>query len=148
MSHFSFLILKAVKNVKIRVSIVCGVLLLCGAGVLRGLEPPQAKPAAKANAAQKGDSVKGRDIFTAQRCALCHKIDGSGGVLGPDLSAVGTRKNSAWLREYLPNPQAGNPANKMPPVAVKGQDLEDLIAYLLSLKGKTLGVTSPVVPDR
>ena len=97
----------------------------------------QAKPAQKA--AAKGDAISGRDIFVAQRCALCHKIDGSGGVLGPDLTAVGTRRNAAWLFEYLPKPQATKPENKMPPVAVKGRDLDDLVAYLLSLKGKTLG---------
>jgi cytochrome c2 len=95
----------------------------------------QAKPAQKP--AVKGDAINGKDVFTAQRCVLCHKIDGSGGVLGPDLTAVGTRRNAAWLYEYLPKPQAAKPENKMPPVAVKGQDLDDLVAYLLSLKGKT-----------
>jgi len=98
----------------------------------------QAKPAQKT--VVKGDRVNGKDIFTAQRCALCHMIDGTGGVLGPDLTAVGNRRNAAWLYEYLPKPQANKPTNKMPPVAVKGQDLDDLVAYLLSLKGKTRGV--------
>ena len=123
-------------NLKNVVVAMCAGLVLAGAVVTRGAEQkPAAKPAAK------GDAVNGRDIFVAQRCALCHKIDGSGGVLGPDLSAVGTRRNAAWLLRYLPKPQADKPENKMPPVAVTGQDLDDLIAYLLSLKGKTLGST-------
>ena len=122
----------------------CAVLALSGAVVIRGAEQqpgtkPTAKPAAKQ--AAKGDAVKGRDIFVAQRCALCHKIDGTGGVLGPDLSAVGTRRNAAWLLRYLPKPQIDKPENKMPPVNVTGQDLDDLIAYLVSLKGKTLAST-------
>ena len=104
-------------------------------GALAARAGEQAKPAQKA--AVKGDAVNGRDIFVAQRCSLCHTINGSGGVLGPDLTAVGTRKNAAWLYEYLPKPQAAKPENKMPPVAVKGQELDDLVAYLLSLKGKT-----------
>ena len=114
--------------------VIVGVLIVSAAGLVRA---QQAKPPAKPAPSAKGDAIKGRDVFVAQRCSLCHKIDGSGGVLGPDLSAVGTRKNAAWLLRYLPNPQADKPANKMPPVAVKGQDLDDLVAYLLSLKGKT-----------
>ena len=108
-------------------------LVLSGAVAARATD--QAKLAQKG--AAKGDAINGRDIFTAQRCALCHKIEGTGGVLGPDLTAVGTRRSAAWLYEYLPKPQATKPENKMPPVAVKGQDLDDLVAYLLSLKGKS-----------
>lgn len=104
-------------------------------GALSARAGEQAKPAPKA--AAKGNAVNGRDIFVAQRCSLCHAINGSGGVLGPDLTAVGTRRNASWLYDYLPKPQAAKPENKMPPVAVKGQDLDDLVAYLLSLKGKT-----------
>ena len=104
------------------------------AGALSARAGEQAKPAQKSTV--KGDAIKGRDTFVAQRCSLCHMIEGSGGVLGPDLTAVGTRRNAAWLYEYLPKPQAAKPENKMPPVAVKGQDLDDLVAYLLSLKGK------------
>jgi mono/diheme cytochrome c family protein len=125
-----------VKDVKVVAIALMAGLVLAGAVSVNAGE--QAKPAQKS--AAKGDAVNGKDIFTAQRCVLCHKIGGSGGVLGPDLSAVGTRRNAAWLYEYLPKPQAAKPENKMPPVAVKGQDLDDLVAYLLSLKGKTRGV--------
>jgi mono/diheme cytochrome c family protein len=104
-------------------------------GALSARAGEQAKPAQKS--AVKGNASNGKDVFTAQKCVLCHKIDGSGGVFGPDLTAVGTRRNAAWLYEYLPKPQAAKPENKMPPVAVKGQDLDDLVAYLLSLKGKS-----------
>jgi mono/diheme cytochrome c family protein len=124
-----------VKDVKVVVLGLTAALVLSGAVSARVAE--QAKAPQKS--AAKGDPINGRDIFTAQRCSGCHKIDGSGGVLGPDLTAVGTRRNAAWLYEYLPKPQAAKPENKMPPVAVKGQDLDDLVAYLLSLKGKTLG---------
>jgi len=83
------------------------------------------------------DPVKGKEIFAAQKCSLCHTVGASGGKLGPDLSAVGTRRNAEWLKVYLPKPQTFDPKNKMPPVQAKGQDLSDLIAYLTSLKGKT-----------
>ena len=85
-----------------------------------------------------GNPAAGKQIFSTATppCTLCHKVGKSGGVLGPDLSAIGTRRTPAWLLKYLPNPQASNPKNKMPPVIVTGQDLTDLVAYLVSLKGK------------
>ena len=55
------------------------------------------------------------------------------------MTTVGERKDAAWLVKYLPKPQAFDPKNKMPPVAVTGQDLDDLVAYLVSLKGRTRG---------
>ena len=129
-----------VKNLKgIRVIAIGVMAVFVVFGVVSVRAGEQAKPAPKA--AAKGDPINGKDVFTAQRCVLCHKINGSGGVLGPDLTAVGTRRNAAWLYEYLPNPRATKPENKMPPVAAKGSDLDDLVAYLLSLKGKTRGST-------
>lgn len=125
--------MRDVKGVRVVTLGLTVTLALSSALAARAAE--QAKLAQKG--AAKGNAVNGRDIFVAQRCSLCHTINGSGGVLGPDLTAVGTRRNAGWLYEYLPKPQAAKPENKMPPVAVKGQDLDDLVAYLLSLKGKT-----------
>lgn len=86
-----------------------------------------------------GNAVAGEQVYAraVPKCSLCHKIGDRGGKLGPDLSAIGTKRDAAWLFKYLPNPQVFDPKNKMPPVTVKGQDLADLVAYLRSLKGRT-----------
>ena len=34
---------------------------------------------------------RGRDMFAAAGCALCHQINGQGGAVGPDLSTLGQR---------------------------------------------------------
>ncbi|MGL6076314.1 MAG: PVC-type heme-binding CxxCH protein [Fimbriiglobus sp.] len=50
-----------------------------------------------------GDSAAGREIFfnhTAAQCIRCHKIDGQGGIAGPDLSQIASRKPEK-LRDYL-----------------------------------------------
>ena len=85
-----------------------------------------------------GNPATGKQIYNSAvpKCSTCHKIGNSGGKLGPDLSAVGTKRDAVWLATYLPNPQRENPKNKMPPVKVTGQDLADLIAYLRTLRGK------------
>jgi cytochrome c2 len=85
-----------------------------------------------------GDPVKGKQVYlnSIPKCTLCHMIGASGGKFGPELTAIGKKRDAVWLAKYLTNPQFENPTNKMPAVAAKGKDLEDLIAYLVSLKGK------------
>ena len=112
--------------------------LLCGA-FASAFMSASAGGAAIEQAKAKADATRGREIFLEQKCILCHKVGDSGGVLGPELTTVGERKDAAWLVKYLPKPQAFDPKNKMPPVAVTGQDLDDLVAYLVSLKGRTRG---------
>jgi cytochrome c2 len=93
---------------------------------------------ARALAAPPGDPVKGERVFANQKCATCHPMNGKGNKIGPDLGAVGLRRDAASLAKFLvkPTPLDPNkpPIVKMPPVVVKGQDLDDLIAYLLTLK--------------
>ena len=50
-----------------------------------------------------GDADRGRDIFfghTAAQCVRCHKVQGVGGVAGPDLTEV-AKRNPQQTREYL-----------------------------------------------
>ena len=81
-----------------------------------------------------GDAAKGQAIFKAQKCTMCHRVGNVGMKMGPELTLVGTRRDRPWLQAYLVNPKANNPKNIMPPVKVKGEELDHLIAYLLSLK--------------
>lgn len=38
-----------------------------------------------------GDAERGREVFVKARCHLCHRCDGQGEALGPDLTALGSR---------------------------------------------------------
>jgi cytochrome c2 len=82
-----------------------------------------------------GNPASGEKLYAAQKCSVCHKIGTKGGKMGPDLSAVAGKRDADWLRKYLPNPKLLDPKNKMPVVKLKGPEMEDLIAYLLTLKG-------------
>jgi cytochrome c oxidase cbb3-type subunit 3 len=44
----------------------------------------------------RGDAARGERIF-ATRCASCHRVEGRGGVLGPDLSRIGVARTRAAL---------------------------------------------------
>jgi cytochrome c oxidase cbb3-type subunit 3 len=138
-----------------------------------------------------GDATRGARIYAASRCGGCHMVAGQGGGFGPELTAIGARRNSAFLRQTVLKPAAtisdgfqyvfavpstgaavrGIRVNEdsftiqlrdaagnyhsfrkaelkdlrrlegetpMPSYEdqVKGADLDDLVAYLASLKGK------------
>ena len=53
-----------------------------------------------------GDPQAGRAVYESQGCASCHRIDGSGSDLGPDLSAVGAQSSLRYLRDSIVNPSA------------------------------------------
>jgi cytochrome c oxidase cbb3-type subunit III len=57
-----------------------------------------------------GDASHGSEIYAGKgNCAACHSIHGEGGVAGPDLSAIGEARSTAYLRESLVNPGAAVP---------------------------------------
>lgn len=97
-------------------------------------------PTAVTAAGGPGDPVKGAQVYATLKCNVCHKINATGGSVGPDLSTIGVKRDAAWLAKYLPNPVVLDPKKppkmKMPPTKAKGQDLDDLVAYMLSLKAK------------
>ena len=56
-----------------------------------------------------GDAERGRAIFfgrAAASCRRCHKVAGSGGDVGPDLSKVGKEKDRNYLLEAIVEPNA------------------------------------------
>jgi putative heme-binding domain-containing protein len=51
------------------------------------------------SAPPSGDAQNGAQIFQS-RCAICHRVNGRGGVLGPDLSRIGVaRTRQALVRQ-------------------------------------------------
>jgi putative heme-binding domain-containing protein len=54
-----------------------------------------------------GDSTRGRALFEGKgTCATCHRVDGSGSRLGPDLSDVGRLRRAVDLERSLLEPDA------------------------------------------
>jgi putative heme-binding domain-containing protein len=53
-----------------------------------------------------GDPAAGKTLFFAQRsqCATCHKMDGQGTEVGPDLSAVGKTRTREFILESVLDP--------------------------------------------
>ena len=56
-----------------------------------------------------GDVERGRALFfgrAAASCRRCHKVAGSGGEVGPDLSKIGKDKDRSYLLEAMVDPSA------------------------------------------
>jgi len=51
-----------------------------------------------------GDFQRGKLIYVRSNCAACHILDGDGTSIGPDLTAIGTRRAAAQIRATLIDP--------------------------------------------
>jgi putative heme-binding domain-containing protein len=60
-----------------------------------------------ADARQHGAAMRGKILFNSLACVSCHKVGGSGGDVGPDLTAIGTTLSAERITEELlwPNRQ-------------------------------------------
>ncbi|HWF45528.1 MAG TPA: c-type cytochrome [Bryobacteraceae bacterium] len=53
-----------------------------------------------------GDPVRGAAVYREKGCSGCHIIAGNGVGFGPELTAIGARRNAAHLRQALLEPAA------------------------------------------
>ena len=86
-----------------------------------------------------------REVFLSHPCIMCHGIRGTDAAshVGPDLTHLASRREIAAgtlpnvpgaLAGWILDPQSIKPGNHMAVNALGGQDLNDLLAYLGSLK--------------
>jgi ubiquinol-cytochrome c reductase cytochrome b subunit len=78
--------------------------------------------------------VRGQELYAKLQCDGCHRIHGSGGAVGPDLSYVGRGRDRDWLIRHFKDPQAVSPGSIMPAFSLTASELDDLTNYMLSLK--------------
>jgi putative heme-binding domain-containing protein len=66
----------------------------------------RAFPASRASSPVSGDAAKGRQIFESKGCFDCHRVNGRGSRLGPDLSDIGELRRPVDLEQSLVDPGA------------------------------------------
>ena len=98
----------------------------------------------------------GKILFSELSCAACHH-EGTPRTpsllwkAGPDLSSVGDRLRSSWIRSYLADPAAVKPGTTMPSLLAgmeeskKAEVIEDLTHHLMNLRAKRKSTVEPVV---
>ena len=83
---------------------------------------------------------KGKEIFTAQKCTICHAVGADGNKKGP-LDGIGSKLSADQIREWITNaPEMAakakadrKPAMK-PVTTLSKEDLDALISFVASLK--------------
>jgi putative heme-binding domain-containing protein len=80
---------------------------MSGAQALRIVAYLRSRAASSREVAAGGDAGRGRTIFEGKgRCLDCHRVDGRGSRLGPDLSCIGELRQAAELMQSLLDPAA------------------------------------------
>jgi mono/diheme cytochrome c family protein len=104
--------------------------LTIAAAVLSGAAPAFAQGAVE----------KGAALFVAQKCSLCHSLDGKGNAKGP-LDGIGSKLKAEEIRQWLMAPveMAGKAtATRKPPMksfaTLPKEDLDALVAFIASKK--------------
>jgi mono/diheme cytochrome c family protein len=97
--------------------------------------------ASSAVRAAEQDAAKGAAVYAAQKCMMCHAIEGKGNKAHP-LDGVGKKISADEIRQWIVNPTemtAKTKSTAKPPMPnrygkLPAADLDALVAYMQSLK--------------
>jgi mono/diheme cytochrome c family protein len=89
------------------------------------------------------------EVYERYKCYACHRFNGYGGTLAPDLSFEGSRAQRKWLIEFLKNPQTLRPTLilRMPQFNMTDQEAT-VIADYLGMIFQSPAVSTSVDPKR
>lgn len=90
------------------------------------------KPAAQQAGNSTEASPSGKDLFDKLSCSACHSIAGQGNR-GFPLDGIGSRRTAGELKKLIQSPPTGS---AMPATAGSEAEIDNLIAYLVTLKNR------------
>ena len=92
---------------------------------------------------RKSSFESGRNLFHAIGCAACHRFDGMGGGVGPDLTSLRNKFNTSYLIESIIEPSK-NISDQYGSSVVKLKSGETLVGLAIE-SGEMLTIYSPDV---
>ncbi len=107
-----------------------------------------------------GDAENGRRIFffkSEVSCLRCHKVEGQGGDVGPDLTGIGSKQQRDYLLEsiVLPNKQIAKGFETVVLTLKSGKSVSGILksedeneVRLMTAEGKLLVVPQKQIDDR
>jgi nitric oxide reductase subunit C len=102
---------------------------------LNGFPPkPSLMPLAVSSGPPVAEVGNRPQIFN-QLCIACHSLDGQGGLVGPPLDGVGSRRDADYIRRWLHDPMAVKADAKMPKLPLTDGQIDELVAFLSTQKG-------------
>lgn len=96
--------------------------------------PPSLTVAAKAESDYQPAGKAGK-LMTDLACFSCHRINGHGGDMAPDLTWEGSSVQRQWLMEFLKNPNTLRPAliRRMPKFNLTDSEANELTDYIMTV---------------
>jgi mono/diheme cytochrome c family protein len=85
------------------------------------------------------------EVYERYKCYVCHRFNGYGGDLAPDLSFEGSRAQRQWLIDFLKNPQTLRPTLilRMPQFNMSDREASILADYIsMVLQNPTVNLSS------
>lgn len=96
--------------------------------------PTEEPPPAAAKKSLFQEEPTGEALFD-ERCRQCHMVQQKGGVVGPDLSQVGKRRDRLFLEQVIREPSKLYPGTVMPPYdTFSRKQVDSLVDYLSGLR--------------
>lgn len=107
-----------------------------------------------------GNAEKGRDLFlyhAAASCVRCHKLNGVGGEVGPELAGIGSKQNRTYLLEalVLPDKQIAKGFDSIVLELKNGKSVTGVLKTedaneikLITAEGQTLTVLKTQIDER
>ena len=81
----------------------------------------------------KGDPAKGKAVYDATGCALCHSINGQGGGVGPQLTSIGKSRVPKYFHDFLLDPGKNPPPDMSLPE--RGSSTGYLLVHVVTKDG-------------
>ena len=78
-------------------------------------------------------AVDGALAYQSHGCGSCHKLNGSGGVLGPPLNGIAERRDRAWIEQHFAEPAKLSPGSIMPPSRFTPEERKLVTDYILAI---------------
>lgn len=120
---------------------------------LAGMEPTVVVTAEDlaTRTAASGPVHQGRSLMERHACTACHKVEGEGGEIGPELTGVAATREPHELLAKIRDPgtwtATGYPAGVMPSGAgLPEGDVHEIVGYLAKLAGKSYSATGAASP--
>lgn len=79
----------------------------------------------------------GEQVVKSVGCLACHSVDGLGSDFAPELDNVGSKVTPNYLRQWISDPKSYDPDTAMPSLRLTTSEVDNTVAYLMSLKTST-----------